>query len=87
MWVGDRSDRRNEVYLAASERGATIRDRSDPTDDARPNSEGRSFDLAFAENGRAVIAGNLAFAISDGAPIDGTPPSTVFVNTTINATD
>ncbi|MGE8106645.1 hypothetical protein ACQKP1_23435 [Allorhizobium sp. NPDC080224] len=67
--------------------GSIVWHASVPTDRARPNSEGRAFDLAFAEDGQAVLAGNLAFAVGDGAPLGGTRPPTAPVNATISATD
>ncbi|MFN7089003.1 MAG: hypothetical protein ACK4P4_00365 [Allorhizobium sp.] len=85
------ADQRNAQYptqLALLNRDGSIAwHASISTDDARPNSEGRAFDLAFAEDGQAVIAGNLAFAIGDGTPLAGTPPPAVSVNASINATD
>ncbi|MHA6732118.1 hypothetical protein [Devosia sp. A369] len=38
-----------------------------PRDIAQPSPEGRAFDLAFADDGAAVVAGPVAFATSDGA--------------------
>lgn len=85
------SDQRNARYptqLALLNRdGSVAWHASVSTDDARPNSEGRSFDLAFAEDGQAVVAGNLAFATGDGVPLFGTLPPAVSVNATINAID
>ena len=84
----ERRDAEEPTQLALLNRdGSIVWHASVPTDRARPNSEGRSFDLAFAEDGQAVIAGNLAFAVGDGAPLGGTRPPAVPVNATISATD
>ncbi|EKF61543.1 hypothetical protein QWE_00025 [Agrobacterium albertimagni AOL15] len=85
------ADQRDALYstqLALLNRdGSIVWHASVPMEDARPNSEGRSFDLAFAEDGQAVVAGAVAFAISDGAPLRGALPPAVSSNATINATD
>lgn len=83
----DQRDARSTQLALLNRDGSIAWHASVPMDDARPNSEGRSFDLAFAENGQAVVAGNMAFTISDGAPLDGPLPPAVSSNRTIDATD
>ena len=84
----ERHAARNATQLALLNRdGSMVWHASVPTDRARPNSEGRSFDLGFAKDGQAVLAGNLAFAVRDGTPLSGASSPTASVNATINATD
>lgn len=84
----ERSDARYPTQLALLNRDGSIAwHASVPSDNARPNSEGRAFDLAFTQDGQAIVAGPMAFASDDGARVSGVRPVPLSANATIEATD